>query len=179
MTFKAKLIEHKRFYTYRRNYMLLQIATLFLFGLTIQIFELPTWLSIVLLIVYVLVVAIGYYYLRRIQKLTDRHTIAMDTDSIKILAKSGDVSEHLDLSKIEGITYSAQYLENNVSVRDSWQEMTGTQQRNYLSIRLGGETHSYDFVPESSYMLVQLEKLMEHFRANGVAVQDEQAVMSD
>jgi|GEM_PF-5442551 len=173
-TFKAKLIDNDGYYPARRKLMILQLLALFLFGLLIQLIELPTWLRIVTFIIYVVVAGGALYFIRQTQKHIERHTIEIGYDALKILSKKGDVVEQIDLTTVQSLEISAQHPDSTANVQDTIKDLRGQEERNYICVVKQGETHSYEFLPDSHYMVTQLEKLVEHFRAKGIAVQHKQ-----
>ena len=168
--FKAKLIENDRYYLLRRRQMWFLFLPVAFYTIMDLILELPSWATFLFLGVYAAGFALKFTNHKQMGTLIGNRKLEVDGNEIRILSRKGDVQEVIPMADVDRILVLEDYRFPMETTGELIDEMKGEQIRNYLVIEQQGKERRLDFEPESYYMLTQLNKLKEHWKAVGYPV---------
>ena len=168
--FKAKLIEEADYYRLRRKHLILFLLIAIPTGILANFYELPLWLTIIGLIVYVLFFAFAIRNQKGMSSLLGHRMIEIDEDEIRIKTKNGKDVETFSPKSLTRIIVKEKYTIPHESMSDLTKEAKGKPTINYISIHSNQKEHRFDFELDSHYMISQLEKVISGWKSHGYQV---------
>lgn len=168
--FKAKLIEDKTYYRLRRRQLLFLLLPAIPFGILVNFFDLPIWLTTIGLGAYILILYFGVKNQKGMFSLLGNRIIEIDYDAIRIKSKNGMSLESFDPNSVQLIRIKESYNIPNEKVKDMTREAKGNPTTNYISILTNDQELRFDFELDSYYMITQLDKVISHWKNKGYRV---------
>lgn len=168
--FKAPLIVDKSFYSTRRVLQFFSIASAIVIGLISNF-----WIYSPIIIAIVLLLAIGLYYYQartynKMQEMVNGVKVHMDEASIRTLSNNGEIKQELILNSEHHLIVKEEYSLPEQGIRTSLNEMAGDHHKSYIIVDKAGEKEKFEFLIESHYMQVQLQKIIDAWREKGINI---------
>jgi len=164
-TFKAPLIDNQNFYAKRRAAIILNFISFIIIGLVQFVFE---DISILLGFILVAIMVGSTAYLARAQramtKMAGQHQLQIDTEEIRILDQQKAVVESYRVEDLDRIQVDHCFNVETESLNDLMAELKGEPMKNSISIEYKGKRQRLEFLIDSYYMLVQLQKVLKAWR---------------
>ena len=101
--FKAKLIENDNYYKLRSKQLLLMLLPSIPFGLLVNFYQIPTWLTVVVIGLYILVIILLIRNQKGMNSVLGNKLIEIDEQEIRIKSKNGTEEEIVNLDDVEKI----------------------------------------------------------------------------
>jgi hypothetical protein len=173
--FKAKLIDNERYYSYRsRQLIILVIAYLVLIPV-FNFFELPTWLNLCALVIYVGVLVLMFKNQNMMNTLLGNRIVEISGSQIKIKNLSKAKEETIMLDEVERLILMEEYMFPMEELEAIGKELSGKAKKNYLIVEQNGRSRKLHFEIESYYMINQLNKLIQTWKQSGLNIQIEKS----
>jgi len=162
MVFKAKLIEDHQYINSKGRFELLGIMFTFLpVGFVLDYYDYSVLSIGVVSLIYVLALLYAKRYASVLQIIGGNRQIEIDRDKIIILSKRRKVDELIQLEDVDSIYLHDTHADpNNFSITELTSAARGVAEGSYLEIDINGSSRRFYFESESSYMLVQIRKLI-------------------
>ncbi|MCB0688247.1 MAG: hypothetical protein KDC53_17035 [Saprospiraceae bacterium] len=158
--FKAKLIGDKSYFRLKRITAILSVFSIVLFCLINPVNELSwPWLIVLCTISGVII-----FYSKRIEQRLIRviqDQIQIDYESITIVDNRGKVKDKINISDADRIILKETFKLPLDKIADK-------HLKNFITIDIHNKLHTFDFIPESYYMLKQLGKIVERWRESNI-----------
>lgn len=169
--FTARLIVGEDFYKRRRLQLWMSVIGAILIGFLVNVFTLPDWFSVLILILF------GFYLYSSLQNQRRMHAsingkvLQIGPNEISIFAKdSAHSTERFPLNDLREIIVSnIKHLPED-NLKDIGRELSGKAEKQYIILRSETGDRRFDFYPESYYMLNQLEKLILGWEKQGINI---------
>jgi len=152
--FKGKLIENKNYYNLRSKQLLYITLPSIVVGLFVNFFQLPTWITIVAVIFYVVIMIQSFRNQKAMFKVTNKR-IEMVQDKIEIKEVNGRLIETIELKNVDKLIVKNDYKMPQETMEDLKEEIKGDTEEHYIILEKNNEQRRLDFVIESFYMLNQ------------------------
>ncbi|MDX1408594.1 MAG: hypothetical protein R3330_10690 [Saprospiraceae bacterium] len=167
--FKAKVIEHPEFYRKRRQMALAGLFSSVLTSVVVIPLEGHITYLVISMMLGVLVALYQKQFVREMKALSERRRLHMTESAIQLVNKEGAVIRHIDANRLREVALSGKHIDTQ-TIADHLNELRGKPLKNYISLQSDeGETR-IDFVVDSHYMMVQLNKILEVWGGRGIAV---------
>lgn len=169
--FHAKLITDEKYYKRNRWQLWITIIAAIPIGLMVNFYKFPDWVSVLIL----LTVGVFFYTSLQNQKKIAagiaNKSIQFTNDEIIIhTGKTPNNSIHYNIRKIKEINLPETIKMPEESLQDLSRTLVGKQRKQFIRLNLGKKEVQYDFLIESYYMLVQLEKAIAVWKNAGIKV---------
>ena len=169
--FKAKLIENESYYKLRSRKILLMLLLWLPIGLIVNFYKIPVWLTIVTVGTYLLANVLIVRNQKRLNTMIGNKQIEIDEKEIRIISKKGIQQEIIHLDKVDKLIIQDTYILPQETIREVGREMTGKPKQNYIILEQDSQKRKLDFEVDSYYMIEQLNKLIENWKANGYNIE--------
>lgn len=169
--FKAKLIENDSYYSFKNKELWLSFFPAVVLGVMSVYYQRSIWFTLVFIGIYILGMIALKRNQKRISAVIDNNQLEMDEQEIRIKSKGGTNSETIKLSSIEKIIIKDNYSIPQETVTDVVKEMSGDSKKNYLILYQNKQERKLDFEVESYYMLKQLSKVIDKWKANNCPIE--------
>lgn len=168
-TFKAPLIDDQNFYAKRRAVIILNFVSFSLIGLVQFMFDLTVLLGFILMAIMVG----SFVYLvqaqRAMNKMVAQHFLEADAQEIRILDQQKKLVEAIKVEDLDRIKVDHCFDIAAESLNDIMAELKGQPMKNSISIECQGKRRRLEFLIDSHYMLVQLQKVLKAWREQPAA----------
>lgn len=169
--FKAKIIKDSSYWTIRRKILITGLFLMPLFFLTVGEHKFSFYFGV---LYYVTLVVLTFLYRRWYIKLENSlgpETIVLDLGSITVLnAHKEELIEFIPGIMDNVILKTNFKLDQEKSANDILNEIKGNIQKHSITIIKEDSVFEYFFVIDSHYMIVQLQKVISHWRNQNVNV---------
>ncbi len=169
--FKAKLIEEDYYYTLRHDQIFLNLLPAMPAAIILNYCNVPIFATIGCIAAYIICI----FYIRKnhilMQTLSGKRRIEINEEQISIETKKGKTKEIIPIDEINEITVLEEYLIPGDSIKEHGRELLGNVEKNFIVIKIGQEEERFDFEVDSNYMIVQLNKVIDAWKASGRNVQ--------
>lgn len=165
--FKAKLIENESYYKLRSKQLLLMLLPSIPFALLINFYQIPIWLTIVMIGIYILTIILMFRNQKRINSVLGNRLIEIDDDEIRIKSKKGMPKEIIKLNEIDKLVLKSDYSMPQETMKEVGSEIMGKTKQNYLILQQKNQKRKLDFEVDSYYMITQLNKIIENWTTRG------------
>ena len=169
--FKAKLIDNNSYYKLRRLQLLLMLLPGIPLGLIINFYQIPIWLTIVMIGLYILSIILMVRNQKQLISMLGNKLIEINEQEIRIKSKKGIIQEIIKLDNIEKLLIKDNYSIPQETIKEIGKEITGDTKQNYLILQLNGENRKLDFEIDSYYMIGQLNKTIENWKTSGYKIE--------
>jgi len=169
--FKAKLIEDQSYYPLRGKQALLAFIPSILIGVLVNVFQLPLWITILSIGIYVFVLILFLKNQKALNSAAGNRLIEINDTAIKIKSKNKTVQEVIKIEEVEKITLTESYQIPQESVQAIAGEIKGKHQKNYLMIQQKNKNRRFDFEIDSYYMITQLNKIIDYWISQGYQIE--------
>lgn len=168
--FKAKIMEDADYYQLRRKHLLILLLPVLPAGILYNIYDLPSWLIIATVVVYVIIIAFGIRNQKSMSSLLGHRMLEIDADEIRIKTKNGKAVESFSPKSLARISVQDKYTIPHESMSGMTKEVKGKPIVNYISILSDQDERRFDFELDSHYMISQLEKVISGWKNQGFHV---------
>ncbi|TNE65972.1 MAG: hypothetical protein EP344_02735 [Bacteroidetes bacterium] len=170
MMFRANLIDTPDYYKLRRQLLLFGFLLSGFMGLLANFYTIPhLWLIIVLILT-----GLVFYYFFQTQKevtaTTGNRKIEIDSGYIRVKSNAGKILEEINLEQADRITVQETYGIPAENIHEVIKELRGENLQNVLIIHYKGHQRRFDFILDSYYMIEQLKKSVDAWKASGIRV---------
>ena len=93
--------------------------------------------------------------------------LEMNREGLRICDESGEVVENIPLSEIDDLSIPDEDQIPYNSIKAEWRELIHGARQNFVSFKHGEEKRELHFEPDSSYMMRQLEKVVNRWENRG------------
>ena len=169
--FKAKLIENQNYYKLRSKQLLLMLLPAISIGLLVNFYQIPTWVTILMVGLYVTAIILMTRNQKQINSVLGNKLIEIDVDEIRIKSKKGTEEETIKLKEVERIILKDEYSMPQETIKEVGQEITGKTKQNFLILHQDSKKRQLDFEIDSYYMINQLNKLIESWKLKGYNIE--------
>ena len=108
---------------------------------------------------------------RLIDAILNNRTIEIDIDEIRIKTKKGTIAETIILQDGDKLSLLKQYALPQETMKDLSEELSGKAIQNKVILQQNGTIRKFDFEIESHYMVNQINKLIEHWKTQGLTIE--------
>lgn len=168
--FKAKLIDNKAYYNLRIKQlilMLIPMAPIFM----LNFYEIPLWVSIVLMGAYLLVLAIMWRNQQSMNGMLGNQLIEVDETEIRIKSNDGKSQETIRMDALQKVILKEEYGIPQENMQELKEELMGKPKENYLIIQQEGSQRKLDFEIDSYYKINQLNKVIKGWISKGYSIE--------
>ncbi len=158
---KARIIEDKRYYRLRSRQLLLFLVPALPLGIIVNAYDLPVWMGIGAISLYLLAFGFLMRNQRQIKRLTQNRRLEASNEEIRIIAQNGDLLQTFRVEDLDLVRIDSPPSLPQESIKDIGRELSGNPNTNILSLSENGQTHTFHLDIDSHYMVKQLEKLRE------------------
>ena len=169
--FKAKLIENDNYYKLRSKQLLLMLLPSIPFGLLVNFYQIPTWLTVVVIGLYILVIILLIRNQKGMNSVLGNKLIEIDEQEIRIKSKNGTEEEIVNLDDVEKIILKEDYSMPQETMKEIGEEIIGKAKQNYLILQQNNQKRKLDFEIDSYFMIKQLNKLIENWETRGYNIE--------
>lgn len=169
--FKAKLIENESYYKLRSKHLLLMLLPSLPMILIVNFYQIPIWLTILMIGLYVLAIIPMIRNQKRLSAIVGNKQIEIDNKEIRIKSKKGIQQEIIHLNKIDKLILKDIYSMPQETIGEVVKEMSGKAKQNYLILEQNSQKRRLDFEIDSYYMVNQLDKIIKNWKANGYNIE--------
>lgn len=169
--FKAKLIENESYYKLRSKQLLLFLLPAIPLGLIISFYQIPIWITVIIIGIYILATVLMIRNQKRINSVLGNKLIEIDEEEIRIRSKKGIQSETFNLSAVDKIILKSEYSMPQETLKEVGKELTGNTKKNYLILQQNNQSKRLDFEVDSYYMINQLNKIIENWKVKGYNIE--------
>ena len=169
--FKAKLIANEDYYKLRSKQLLLMLLPSIPFGLLVNFYQIPIWLTILMMGLYIGAIFLMVRNQKQISSVLGNKLIEIDIDEIRIKSKNGADDETIKLNGVEKIILKDEYSMHLETIKEVGQELAGKAKQNFVILQQDNERRRLDFEVDSYYMVNQLNKLIESWKIKGYEIE--------
>ncbi|MCF8253657.1 MAG: hypothetical protein K9H61_13755 [Bacteroidia bacterium] len=127
--FKAKLIENQNYYKLRSKQLFQMLLPSIAIGLLVNFFQIPFWLTILMIGLYVAAIILMARNQRKISLVLGNKLIEIEEDEIRIKSKKGTEEETIKLNEVERIILKEEYSIPQETIKEVGHELTGKQKK--------------------------------------------------
>ena len=177
--FKAKVIHNRRFYILSQValWIAVPLTTLYCFPEFllfdfIDKAENPVSYKLLILgtVLFVLLATLIISLKVKSDKLVGKQKIVIQLDSITITSKKGKKEKSFPIDDITEITAPFTFNPEGWTLRDLWKHLNGQRRKNFIAFQTQEASFHYNFIIDSSYMGVQLEKILVSWEKEGIPI---------
>ena len=168
--FKAKLIDDQNHYHLRRKVLLYGLMPNIVVGIIGYYSDIPVLYVILMFIVIVIGLIIQHKTFKMYNATFGDKKIIIDNHGIRIESKKPEDDKIYPVATLNKITIKERYAIPENSTKDIFEEARGKQLKNYIAFKKGGQEIRCDFVVDSHYMLVQLNKIIKEWENQGLNI---------
>ena len=168
--FKAKLVENENYYNLRSKQLILMFLPSLPMGLIINFYQIPNWVTILMIGVYILTIILINKNQKRLSSMIENRSIEIDEKEIRIKSKNGTQKEIITLADIDKIIIKDTYSIPQETIKEIGKEMAGKAKKNYLILERNGQKRKLDFEITSYYMISQLNKIIANWKTIGYEI---------
>jgi len=169
-TFKAKIISNDLYHEYKRLGIFGSIVLSVGITLSTEILPLGSLAQVVL---FVAIAMFSYQSLkmqRTMQNLLNRQRIEITGEAIKTIDQNNIVSEQINICNAKEIIVDDRYTYAEDSAGAFWKMIAKKPLSNNLTIKSKNKEYRYQFLIESHYMAVQIDKIISGWKREGYQV---------
>jgi len=168
--FKAKLIENESYYRLRSKQLLLIFLPAIPFGLLVNFYKIPIWLTIVMFGIYILTIILASRNQRQMNSILGNKLIEIDEEEIRIKSKKGIQQEVIRLAEIDKLILKEKYSIPQETIKEIGSEISGNAKQNYLILQKNSKRRKFDFEIDSYFMIEQLNKIIKNWEIKGYEI---------
>jgi cbb3-type cytochrome oxidase subunit 3 len=165
--FKSKLIKSENYYKLRSKQLILMLLPGIPMGLIVNFYQVPIWLTIAMIGIYILIIVLTFRNQKRINSVLGNELIEIDEKELRIISNKGIREQVFSLDKVDKLILKNEYSMPQETMKDLGKEIAGNAKQNYLILQQNGQDRRIDFEIDSYFMLRQLEKLIENWESKG------------
>ena len=169
--FKAKLIENDNYYKLRSKQLLLMLLPSIPIGLLVNFYQIPIWLTIVMIGLYILAIILLTRNQKRMNSILGNKLIEIDEQEIRIKSKKGTQEETINLDEVEKLILKEDYSIPQETMKELGEEIIGKAKQNYLILQQNNQKRKLDFEIDSYFMIQQLNKIIENWEVKGYKIE--------
>jgi len=169
--FKAKLIENNKYYNLKNKQLLWVVIPVILLGVIGSLVENSVWLTIVIIILYLLVFLFMIRNKLQINSTIGDRILEIDSKKIRIKSQKTILEETIDLDKVEKLILKKEYVIPQERLKDVREGLEGKTTENYLIVQKDNQDRRFDFAIDTHYMITQLEKLIQSWESKGYQIE--------
>ena len=170
--FRAKLIENEDYYKLRRKQLFLTLIPVIPFGLVINFYKLPTWVSIMMIGIYIIAILLMFKNQKKMNLIIGKKILEIEEEEIRIKTKNGEEKESFNLNKIEKLILKREYSIPQETISEVGKEIIGDTKQNYIIIKeKEKENRKLEFDVDSYYMIKQLNKIIQSWEKKGFIIE--------
>ncbi len=166
--FKASLIHDQSYYKERRILFFLSATMLVIFVIVFVVGILPFWSKYFLVLLIALILIVEMKFQKSVNKKKDRFFLHLDLNKIEIVDRDNVVIEQFHPERIEKIELKIQFRLLGESITEAVSELKGKTYMQRLDVVEKGKKYTYFFEINSHYMIVQLRKIVDHWKTQQV-----------
>ena len=171
MMFKADIIQDRKYFQFQHFQLIVVSLTIIPLGLlSNSIFGLPEWISIPAGILYVVLMIFVFKNQKKIQKVLGKKHLEANADSIAIYSKKDGLIEQYSISAINKIKVQKNLQLETGGFKDVIEQFKGNFPESNLKFRINNETKHFDFIIDTHYQLIQLEKCIKAWEEKNIEV---------
>ena len=168
--FKAKLIEEQNYYTLRNDQIFLNLLPAMPMAIILNYYSVSILTTIACIAAYIIAIIAIRKNHKLMQALIGERRIEINEKQISIQTQKGKTKEIIPIDEINEITVLEEYVIPGDTMKEHGREFLGNIEKNFIVIKKGQEEQRFDFELDSHYMIVQLNKIIEAWKANGPQV---------
>jgi hypothetical protein len=169
--FKAKLIENESYYKLRSKQLLLILLPSIPFGLLVNFYKIPIWLTIVMFGFYILAIILVSKNQKQMNSILGNKLIEIDEEEIRIKSKTGIQQEVIRLAEIDKLILKKKYSMPQETIMEIGSEINGNAKQNYLIFQKDSKKRKLDFEIDSYFMIEQINKIIEKWEVKGYEIE--------
>ncbi|NNK89643.1 MAG: hypothetical protein HKO89_03470 [Saprospiraceae bacterium] len=158
--FKAKLIDNKSYYSLRRKVLLYGFIPNIFIGIIFAFSGITLLYSVLIFLIIIAGVIIQHKTNKKFASTFGNKKIIIDYSSINIEGKKPADNHVFSIDSLDKIIIKESYQMPENSTKDIINEAKGITLKNFIAFTKDGVKTQYDFVVDSHYMLVQLDKII-------------------
>lgn len=178
--FRAKLIDNVSYYKSKRIQLVLLILPIFPIGLGVNLYFDSLALSLLSLFLYAGILVLIVRNQKQLAEFSGTRSLEIGEEEIVIKKNESGAREVIRVADVDKFMLPANYSIPQDTAGDILDDLGGKPVQNYLTLVQAGEQREFHFEIDSHYMIVQLEKVIQHWRSRGytleIAGQVDQAV---
>ena len=161
---KAKLIENVSYYKLRRRQLLLLLLPTLGFSLFGSFYEIPLWITIMVIGLYVLGIILIMKNTKAMENTFGKKLIEIDETEIRIKTKESKIQEIISVEALDKLIIKGEYSIPQETLKEIGSELKGNAKKNYLILVQNGEKRRLDFEITTYFMITQLNKIIENWK---------------
>jgi hypothetical protein len=166
--FKAKIIEDKNYYSFKRKQLAL-LATLFIpLVFFICLFPLQLWIKSIMAMGYVYVAFMLFKSAKSIRPATHYRRIEISNKGIRIMGRNNKELESYEINELSEVTVMEEYRLPQENLREIIEEIFGKYQTNFIKFSYQKKSKQFNFEIDSIFMLKKLNEVISNWAKSGV-----------
>ncbi|TVR78576.1 MAG: hypothetical protein EA409_10415 [Saprospirales bacterium] len=167
--FKGKLVDQNSYYRRRRYFFIIFFFLYPLFiALSVNLWDFPLKWSALSLLLIAAMFYLMYKTSSGLKKSWKGTHIEIEPDEIRIVDAQRGKSELLRTADLNNIVVPGSFGIAGDTFRNLKEEISGKPLRNYIQFEYRGKKFECHFIPETYYMLNQLEKILDEWKKRGL-----------
>lgn len=171
--FKAKVIHDKKYYQYQYFQFIVFALTIVPIGLfSNSLFGLPEWITIPAGVVYILLMVLLFRNQKKMNNAFGKKTVVATIEAIEIHSKKEGLLKKYVLNEADKIEVMKTYPMEVGGLSDVIEQFKGNFPKSYFRFKTQEDTKKIEFILESHYQLIQLEKCIKNWKEKGLTVKE-------
>jgi len=165
--FKGGLIENNAYYVWRKRVLLFGFPFAMSMGITSHILtDLPIY-WVILGVIAILIIYIEYRIQKKFKEVQPDKILEIRDKTISIKTKKGELINEIPAENYDEIEINISAKLTDDTAADMYKNARKGYSKNYIRLKKNTESVNFDFVIESYYMLEQMKKVAQHWKALG------------
>lgn len=179
--FKAKLIKSDDYYKLRTKQYVYIILGSFPIGIVANFFNISLPILILGIAAYIMIEYFTIKNQKLMSSLLGQRKIEIQADRVNIYSAKGKIEKSIDITDVNTISLNENVGFAQQNMTEIRKELQGRYKKNFISLTTDHGAHRYDFEIESYYMIVQFNKIIQHWKYSGkniITLSESQPVLS-
>lgn len=168
--FKAKIIEGDDYYKLKADQLFLSILPALPMAAILHFCDLSIMQGVIAITTYIVCILAIQKNKRLTDALIGKRRIEIDQNQIRIKTKKGQLEETIEVNDLREIGVLENYFLSAEASNEFTVDLDEEIKKNYIEINRNGIKRRFDFELDSHYMIVQLTKVIEAWKAQGKTV---------
>ena len=159
--FKAKIIEDKKYYSFKHKALIFYLILNIPLGIVSNFYALPLKVVVIGLILLAIPFVFMVKYFNESKKTFGKRELVVSSDQIVVKDNKKGSTRNISFSDVNQINVNEHYGTIPDDLGAAAKELKGKFTEHYLEIETNGKTERFDFIIDSYYMAKQFQKIVD------------------
>lgn len=168
--FKAKMVESEIFYKHRRRQTILIYTPIMLLSLGSFLLNFTPYVPLAIVLLQLISLPFVYWQTKKVESFLGKSVIEINEERIIIKSKENKTEDVIHVDKLDKLELKSEYKLPLATQEEVNKEMYGEVEEVCIIVHQNGTERKLSFVPDSFYMVKQLNKIVNTWEAKDLPI---------